>query len=345
MRDSIFYAALRSLFKAFFAVVGVGLALFFLIALAGGLSSGSGESQLATLNTEEILPNAAGKRESLGKDAPVLLQIDINGIIGGEELNGETVRQMLVESREGDYKADRVKGVLLHIDTPGGTVTDAHAIFQSLKEYKEKYKVPVYAYVNGLCASGGMYIASAADKIYATDVSLIGSVGVIAPSFINLTKLMEKVGVEALTISAGKEKDALNPLRVWKPDEDQNYRQIVDFYYNQFVDLVVTHRPKLSREKLVEEYGAKIFPAALALDYGYIDENKATLAETVKALAAASKIEDDHYQLIRLSQKNWFKHLFTGQMQGRFGTLVHKVSISPAHDLMLQGHYLYLYQP
>lgn len=65
---------------------------------------------------------------------------------------------------------------LVYINTPGGTVVDADGIYRALLEYKTKYDVPIYAYIDGLCASGGMYVALAADKIFASDVSLIGSV-------------------------------------------------------------------------------------------------------------------------------------------------------------------------
>ena len=95
-------------------------------------------------------------------------------------------------------------------------MVDADGIYRAIKHYKEQYQVPVIAYVDGLCASGGMYIACAADKIYATDVSLVGSVGVLFPSFMNFSKLLDTVGVQSLTISSCKGKDDMNPLRPWK---------------------------------------------------------------------------------------------------------------------------------
>jgi protease-4 len=261
MRDSILYSAIRALAMAFCVVIGLCLGFVFISVLIGVLSTDGTTTKLTTVTTEEILPDAEGRRESLPNDAPVILQLDITGVIGMEGLDTKSIRQQLVESREGDLKDDRVKGILLHINTPGGTVSDADGIFRLVGDYKKKYQVPVYAYIDGLCASGGMYVALAADKVFATDTSLIGSVGVIAPTFLNLTKLLDKIGVEALTISAGKDKDALNPLRTWKPGEDENYRQIIEYYYNHFVELVTTHRPDISKEKLIKDYGAHIFPA------------------------------------------------------------------------------------
>lgn len=346
MRDSILYSAIRALFVAFCVVIGLCLGFVFITVLIGGLSGNSNDGKLTTVNTEEILPNAEGKREALASDTPVILQININGVIGLETLDDKTIRQQLVESREGSFKDDRVKAILLYINTPGGTVTDADGIFRALSDYKQKYKVPIYAYVDGLCASGGMYVALAADKVFASETSLIGSVGVIAPSFFNVTKLLEKVGVETLTISAGIDKDAMNPLRPWKPGEDANYRQIIDFYYNHFVELVSSHRPHLSKEQLIKEYGAKIFPAPQAKDYGYIDVSGASLADAISGLAEAASLSKDNYQVIRLENKNWWNSLFSSQTNMLWkGKVTHQITISPELDLILHNQFLYLYYP
>ncbi|WP_068470671.1 S49 family peptidase [Candidatus Protochlamydia phocaeensis] len=345
MRESILYSSVRSFMVAFCAMLGIFIALFVIIILFAALSTGTNEDKLTTVNTQEILPNAEGKREVLSSEAPVILQINIDGIIGTEELSAKTIRQQLIESREGDFKNNRVKGVLLYIDSPGGTVTDANGIYNALMEYKQKYKVPVYAYVDGLCASGGMYIALAADKIYASDVSLIGSIGVIAPTFMNLTKLLEKIGVETLTISAGKDKDALNPLRPWKPGEDENYRQVIDYYYQQFVQLVTANRPEISKDKLVKDYGAHIFPAAEAQKYGYIDVSDAHIKDALTGLLKEVGIEGNYYQVIRFENKGWWKNLFSNQASLLTGKVKHEVSVSPTVDLLLQNRFLYLYYP
>ncbi len=346
MRDSILYSAIRALFVAFCVVIGLCLGFVFISVLVGALTGNTNENKLTTVNTEEILPNANGKRETLSGDAPVILQVNINGIIGMEDLDTKGIRQQLVESREGNLKNDRVKGILLYIDTPGGTVTDAHGIFQLLLDYKKKYNVPIYAYVDGLCAYGGMYVALAADKIFASKVSLIGSVGVIAPTFMNVTKLLDKIGVETLTLSAGKDKDALNPLRPWKPGEEDNYRQIVDYYYNQFVELVSSHRPEMNKEKLIKDYGAHIFPAPEALDRGFIDVSGSSLSETLNELLNEVGITGDYYQVIRLENKGWWKTLFSSQANSLFsGKIQHRLSFSPEIDVLMRNQYLYLYCP
>lgn len=349
MRDSIFYSAIRSLFVAFCAVIGIGLGIVFFTILIGALSTKT-DNQLTTVNEQEIMPNAEGKREVLTATSPILLQINIDGIIGTEGLSMGTIKQQLIESREGDFKGDRVKGVLVYIDSPGGTVTDADGIYRALKAYKEKYKVPVYAYVNGLCASGGMYIACAADKVYSNDTSLIGSIGVIMPTFMNFTKLLDKVGVETMTLSIGTDKDAMNPLRPWKAGEEKNFQDIIAYYYNHFVNIVTSNRSSVNKEKLVNDYGARVFTAPQAMENGFIDSSTSSIGETIKELAKEAKIEGD-YQVIKLENKDWWTKLFSGkgsmsQALGLLsGKITHQVQLSSELDPCLQNKFLYLYSP
>ncbi len=195
MPNSIFYASIKSFFVTLFAVFGFGFGLIPLILLLSSLSNLEEDLQVKTSYTPTIVANANDSRKVLSNDSPVIFKLDIDGVIGTESLNTKSIVQQLIESREGQLKDGRVKGILLHINSPGGTVTDSNGIYTALKEYKKRYNVPVYAYVDGMCASGGMYIACAADKIYATDVSVIGSVGVMMTPFFNVTQLMEKIGV------------------------------------------------------------------------------------------------------------------------------------------------------
>lgn len=346
MRDSILYSAIRSLFVACCAIIGIGLGfilLLLLIGLLGLFTSTGGETKLKTVNTEEIMPNAEGKRKSFLTSKPVILQINIDGIIGAESLDMKNIKQQLIESRESDYKDDRVKGVLVYINTPGGTVIDADGIYRALKDYKQKYKVPIYAYVDGLCASGGIYVASAADQIFASDVSLIGSVGVISPSFMNFTKLLDKIGVEAMTLTAGTDKDAMNPLRPWKPGEEKNYQDIVDYYYSHFLHVVTQSRPKLTEEKLVKDYGARVFSAPKAQDYGFIDGIENSVGPVIEKIVKAANIEGE-YQVIKLENKGWWSSLFSESALFN-GQIKHNLPLPSEFDSKLQGKYLYLYSP
>lgn len=340
-REPIFRSALRYFFVSIFTILGItiGISLLVLgIAAVAKVEEGTPEATYS----QTILADAEGSREKRASDSPVILQLNMEGIIGLDTLTSETIRNQLIESREGDLEDNRVKAILMYINTPGGTIVDADGIYRAIMDYKKQYQVPVYAYVDGLCASGGVYISMAADKIYASEVSLVGSVGVIISSFMNFSELLDKLGIKSLTISAGKNKDALNPLRPWKKDEADNLQYVTNYYYQQFVDLVLKHRTEMTRDALVNEYGADVFPAVDAKKKGYIDEIEQSRSNVLKELVKAAEIEGE-YQVVTLESSSWLSELMKSEWLS--GTIKHKLSISSDLDPQLLNKYLYLYYP
>lgn len=342
MHSSIFHSSLRIFFMSVCTILGIFVGFFAIGAILGLIESA--DTLPPSKFVADVQPNALGSRKLLSKSAPVVLKINIHGTIGSEELNSSLVNEMLIESRENTLKNDRVKAIMLSINTPGGTVTDADGIYRNLLEYKKRYNVPVYAYVDGLCASGGMYIVSAADKIYATDTSLIGSVGVISGPFMNASKFIEKLGIEALTLSEGLGKDNLDPLRPWSANEAKPMKEIINYYYNSFVDIVSNARPKLTREKLINEYGAHIFPASIAEGYGYIDYANASYEVALTDLLKKIGIEDDYYQVVELNRNAW-SSLFRAETSPLFGKIRHTFDLPYELRPELMNRYLYLYRP
>lgn len=346
MRDSLFRSSIRAFFIAMCTMIGLTIGFFVLILLVGALAgTAKSEPEIPYTYTVKILPNAMGKRKILSKEAPVILKLNVTGVIGSETLNRHTVEKLLIESREQSLKDNRVKAILLNIDSPGGTVVDANGIYQAIKNYKEAFKVPVYAYVDGLCASGGMYVAAAADKIFATDVSLIGSVGVISPPFFNVSKLMENIGVKALTLSAGKGKDDLNPTRPWREGEQDNFEKLIAYYYEHFVDLLTGNRPQIDKKQLVDALGAAVFPAIAAKEHGFIDEAPANFNDTLTLLAKKIGIEDDYYQLVELENKSWFAELFSEDNEILKGKVKHQLDLPAELNPHFLNQFLYLYRP
>lgn len=342
-RESIFSASLRAFFKTICVMLGIGIGFIGLIFLISLMSTST--SSIETHYKQKILADASGNRTELSKTAPVILQIDIQGIIGLDSLKTKNIRTLLQESREGDLEDDRVKAILINIQTPGGTAIDSDGIYHALKAYKEKYKVPVYAYVDGLCASGGMYVVCAADKVFASSASVIGSVGVLLPSALNISQLLDKIGVSSLTLYAGKGKDDLNPLRPWRPDESASYEAIIDGYYKQFINIVTENRKEMNREKLVNDYGAHVFLADDAQKKGYIDESGISYNEALKRLAQTANLEEGSYQVIGMECKNWFNNLFDSESTLFTGTVKHRFVISEELDSALMNKFLYLYIP
>lgn len=342
MNDSILRSSFRAFCMVLFAILGVFVSIILIVLLLSLFGDSTVEQEKEF--TPKILPNAEGIRKTFLTDVPVILQIDIDGVIGSDHLTDKHINQLLVESREGTLKDNRVKGILLHVKSPGGTVTDSHGIYLALKQYKEQYKLPVYAYIDGIGASGGMYIACAADKIYASDVSLIGSIGVIFSPFFNVTQLLEKIGIQSMTISAGKDKDLLSPVRSWKPGEEKQLQVLVDYFYGNFVDIITANRPKVDKTQLVDELGARIFDAPQAQSYGLIDGSGFTLKTAIKELMTEAKIVGD-YQVIGFEKKNWYTDLFKAESSILQGKITHQLQLPTELDPKFNNQPLYLYRP
>ena len=343
-KESIFVASIRSFCTSFATILGVliGITIVFV-----GLMTLSGPDIYPEKSKLVLAPDAEGNRDLLSHTAPVVLKIAISGVIGVGELTHEKIETLLLDSREGMLRNNRVKAILLYIDTPGGIADDSSAIYEALLAYKKKFKVPIFAFVNGMCASGGMYVASAADKIFATSYSVIGSVGVILGPAFNFSGLMDRYGVQAMTITEGKDKDMLSSFRPWQPGEDTSLRNVTAALYDEFVTVVTSARPQMDRDKLVNDYGAQVYVAEKARELGYIDVANADYSSVLTELAKAAQFSEDHfYQVVEISPPSTFLSDLTGSHNALFsGKLTHVFQIGPHMSSELSGKFLYLYQP
>ena len=340
-RESIFVSSLRSFCRCFFALIGVFLALMVISFLYSMVSTPRGYEEKTELT---ILPDLEGNRNMLSTSSPAILRINIHGIIGEPQgIDSETMENILLDSHTGLLSPGRVKGILLHINTPGGTAVDADNIYRSLKAYKEKYHIPIFAFVDGMCASGGMYVASSADQIFATPPSVIGSIGVVIGPFFNVVDAMGKIGVQSQTLTQGLDKDMMNPFRTWKEGEDGSLKAVLSYLYNQFVTIVTENRPRVDRSKLVGEYGAQIFDGEKAQEIGYIDTANTSYADALGLLLKEAKIDASKpYQVVELKPRHdWLSTLVNGKSPLFNGKIEHHLNMgSPIRD-----QFSYLYTP
>lgn len=341
--ESIIVSAVRTLCRSFAAIIGIvlGVVLVFIC-----LMMFSTPDVYPPKSNLMIAPDANGNRDLLPHTAPVVLKLDIRGVIGQGDLTAAKITNSLFDSRDGMLGNNRVKALLLFINTPGGEADAANVIYRALMDYKQKYQVPIYAYVEGMCASGGMYIASAADRIYASTTSVIGSVGVILGPTFNFSGLMDRYGVQALTLTEGKDKDMLNPFRPWLPGEDASIRNYMAAIYAQFVSIVTTARPRLDKQKLIDEYGAQIYVAKTAEELGYIDVADSDYTTAIADLAKAGKIADDEpYQVMTIEPMHAFlAELADSKLSLLKGKITHNFQVGQINS-ELSGRVLFLYQP
>lgn len=171
--------------------------------------------------------------------------IDIQGEIGAE---GEVTADNTISSLQSAFDDERTKGVILRINSPGGSPVQAGIINDEIRRQRKLHpQVPVYAVVDDICASGGYYIAVAADRIYVNKASIVGSIGVIMDGF-GFTGTMEKLGIERRVLTAGDNKALLDPFSPLNPLHKDFAQGLLNEVHQQFVQVVREGRGKRLKE-------------------------------------------------------------------------------------------------
>lgn len=165
---------------------------------------------------------------------------------------------------------DRVKGVILSVNTPGGGTFESAQLKDALLDLKTTRKIPIYVSMQSIAASGGYYISAHADKIFASEETLTGSIGVIM-SGINLTGLYEKLGISNDTIKSGTFKDIGSSSRPMTEQDRKILQDMVDLSYNRFVKVVSEGR-NISKDKARKLADGRIYDGSQAKANGLVDE-------------------------------------------------------------------------
>ncbi|MCH8158012.1 MAG: signal peptide peptidase SppA [Nitrospinae bacterium] len=158
--------------------------------------------------------------------------VEVTGMIRGSQ---DIVRQI-----KGFREDKRIRGIIIRIDSPGGAVGPSQEIYDEVLKTRKSNK-KIYASMGSLAASGGYYIASAADRIFANPGTLTGSIGVIM-AFSNIEGLMEKIGLRPEVIKAGKYKDTGSPVRTMSEEERSLLQEVIDDVHQQFIEAVAEGR-------------------------------------------------------------------------------------------------------
>ena len=252
------------------AIVIAILALVYLIFFGGIFSKKMPSMKNPTQNTfsfpNDININFPFRNSSSSKDRYVA-RLYINGVI---QSANENYNQKWLLSTIEDLKADPNNlGILLVVDSPGGTVYESDEAYLALKSYRDSGK-EVWAYFESLAASGGYYIACAADTIWANRNTLTGSIGVIAGSSIDTTGFLEKLGIKATTFTAGKNKNMLSYNSPLTEEQRSIMQSIADDAYDQFTRIVASARQK-SISQIRELADGRVYTARQAQSNGLID--------------------------------------------------------------------------
>lgn len=194
--------------------------------------------------------------------------IDIQGEIGAQDqVNADSV----VSSLHDAYDNKHTKGVILRINSPGGSPVQAGIINDEIKRQRTLHpEIPVYAVVEDICASGGYYIAVAADKIYVDKASIIGSIGVLMDGF-GFTGAMEKFGVERRLMTAGENKAMLDPFSPVNPKHKVLAQAMLNEVHQQFIHVVREGRGDRLKET-PETFSGLFWSGEAGIKMGLADE-------------------------------------------------------------------------
>ena len=241
------------------------------------LAGCSGCSVISVDLTPRIRPLEEETVEGRG-DSKILL-MDISGFLSDETPSGGLTIgtppprvPMLVRLREELKKASedsKVRAVVVRINSPGGTVTASDIMFRELETFRRTRGIPVVASMMDVAASGGYYIALAADTIVAHPTTVTGSIGVIMIS-LNAEGLMQKVGLATAAIKSGERKDMGSPFRQLAPEERAIFQGVIDDLYHQFVAKLVERR-KIPQATATTLADGRIYTAQQALSNNLID--------------------------------------------------------------------------
>ena len=244
---------------------------------------------------------------------PYVAVIYITGVISEEN---KTYNQKWLLKKIKSAKNDpNNRGILLKIDSPGGTVYESDEAYLALMDYKESTKRPVFAYFGSLAASGGYYIGCSADKIFANRNTLTGSIGVIAGGSLDATGLLDKIGVKMTTITAGRNKNMGNYNAPLTEEQRAIMQSIADEAYEQFTGIVADSR-KMSISEIKKLADGRIYTAAQAQKNGLVDEicsfenAKESIKKSLSESEENSKKEVNFIEYKYQFEENWMSFLY-----------------------------------
>ena len=231
-----------------------------------------------------------------GTGAGKVLLMDLSGVISEEplvSLGAQAPRvSLLARVREELKKAeddDRIQALVVRINSPGGTATASDILYRELSAFKARKKIPVVAAIMDVGASGGYYVALAADTIVAHPTTVTGSIGVVMLT-LNAEGLLQKVGIAPLAIKSGAKKDMGSPFRGLSDEERQIFQGVIDDLYGRFVSLIAKER-RMPEDKVRAFADGRIYTARQAKDLGLVDR-VGYLEEAVEAAKQAARLSE-----------------------------------------------------
>lgn len=241
----------------------------------------------------------------------MIFQFQRDGVTIGEavavvDLHGEIQYDLSKVDELDSYREnDRIKAVLLHINSPGGGVAATQEIYHAVRRLRREK--PVVAFLSSVAASGGYYIACAADSIISLEGTLTGSIGVVA-AFLNTEELFQKIGLGVTVIKSGKYKDVGSPHRQMTTEEKRYMERLLDNVYAQFLQAVSEGR-RMTIEQVMDIAEGRLFTGEEARDNGLVDR-LGTYDSAIQTAAEMGGIKGDARIVKKRKRTPFFENLF-----------------------------------
>jgi len=266
---------------------------------------GPGALLITPVPARQDLEERVLARESIWAIDKIAL-VDVDGVLANQRDSsllgppGENPVALFTEKLDRAARDPRVKAIVLRINSPGGGVTASDLMYTELRRFRDVTGKPIIACMLDLAASGGYYIACAADRIYAHPTTVTGSIGVImiAP---DLTGTMTKLGIRANVIKSGELKDAGSPFREMNERDRALFTKLIDSMYERFLEVVAQGRPQLAADRLRELADGRVFLGPEARELGLVDEI-GTLPNAVAAAKHAARIDRSKILLVEYAR-------------------------------------------
>lgn len=254
-----------------------------------------------------VLALDLGSGDKVAEGEKFTALVNLNGVI---KAKGDSNAEDVISSLQAAFEDKHTAGVILRINSPGGSPVQSGIINDEMRRLRAKHPdIPLHVVVEDVCASGGYYVAVAADKIFVDKASIVGSIGVLMDGF-GFTGTMDKLGIERRLLTAGVSKGFLDPFSPENENDKAHARQMLGEIHQQFIDVVRKGRGKRLKET-PEMFSGLMWSGARSIELGLVD-GYGTVDSVARDVIKASEVRD-------FSIKQNFAEKFAKQFGAQMG--------------------------
>lgn len=303
----------------------------------------------ATVNVP-LVPEIGALHEEVleGEGKDKILLLNISGFISSKKQplsllsKGPSLQEEIREALQMAEADCAIRGVILRINSPGGTITSTDIVYHEIMSFKKKRGIRIVACMMDVAASGGYYLATAADEIVAHPTTITGSIGVIALKF-NVEGLMNRLGIRNETVKSAEMKDFWSPFRASTKEEREIIQNIIDRQHRIFCDAITKGRKSLTKADVERLADGRIYSADQALESGLIDRI-GYLDDTIESLKKDLKIEKA--TIITYSRPGTYNGTIYSGSSAPSPRITNLLSIDDPAWISNSGiHFMYLWMP